>query len=64
MIENINGATHEQSVRSHQVVSAVSNVREIAESNVARTQEFDRVIEALLRHAQTLKDEIGAFKVE
>lgn len=64
MIENINGATHEQSVRSHQVVAAVSNVREIAEGNVTRAQEFDRVIKALSRHAQTLKDEIGAFKVE
>ncbi|KIH77854.1 CHASE4 domain-containing protein [Geoalkalibacter ferrihydriticus] len=63
MIENINDATRAQSERSHQVVQAVVSMREIAESNVARTQELDQVVESLSSHAATLKEEIGAFKV-
>lgn len=63
MIENINDAVRAQSDRSNQVVEAVSQIRRIAEDNIVLNRELDGVVEALSEHAQTLKEEMGAFKV-
>ncbi len=62
MIERINEATGEQALRSRQVVEAVSRIRPIAENNVSRTAELDKVVETLAQQTATLEAEVGAFK--
>ncbi|MDT8440166.1 MAG: methyl-accepting chemotaxis protein [Desulfuromonadales bacterium] len=62
MLQQIDQASKEQSERSQQVVETVAAVRKVAESNAARTQELDRVVESLTEQARSLDHEIGSFK--
>jgi len=62
MMQQIDQASKAQSTRSQQVVAAVSSVRQIAESNAARTAELDKVVENLAEQAHVLEKEIGSFK--
>jgi len=48
--------------RSRQVVTAVAQIRQIAENNSLRTGELDQVVEDLSKQTATLEDEVGAFK--
>ena len=62
MMQQIDQASKAQSTRSQQVVAAVSAVRQVAESNAARTAELDKVVENLTEQANVLEKEIGSFK--
>ena len=62
MMQQIDQASKAQSTRSQQVVAAVSAVRQVAESNAARTAELDKVVENLTEQAHVLEKEIGSFK--
>jgi methyl-accepting chemotaxis protein len=62
MMQQIDQASKAQSTRSQQVVAAVSAVRQVAESNAARTTELDKVVENLAEQAHVLEKEIGSFK--
>ena len=44
------------------VVTAVAQVRQVAESNSLRTGELDQVVEDLSQQTAALEDEVGAFK--
>jgi methyl-accepting chemotaxis protein len=63
MIGRIDAATRELTQSSRQMVEGVGMVHKVAESNASRTAELDQVVETLARLTQSLKEEVGAFKV-
>ncbi|NOY14430.1 MAG: HAMP domain-containing protein [Deltaproteobacteria bacterium] len=63
MIELIDDATRAQNDRSNEVVESVAVVRRITEENAARVNGMDAVVEQLIKHADLLQKEMGAFKI-
>ncbi|MDF1553397.1 MAG: methyl-accepting chemotaxis protein [Deferrisomatales bacterium] len=62
LLEEIDAATREQTCRSQAVLASVASALEVARSNAALSADFDAAVATLTRQAETLQQEVGAFK--
>ena len=63
MITRIDEATRDQTVRTEETVASVTNIHNIAETTVDRSEELDKVVQLLMNQTDTLNTEMGSFKV-
>ena len=63
MITRIDEATRDQTVRTEETVASVTNIHNIAETTVDKSEELDKVVQLLMNQTDTLNTEMGSFKV-
>ena len=63
MITRIDEATRDQTVRTEETVASVTNIHNIAETTVDKSEELDTVVQLLMNQTDTLNTEMGSFKV-
>jgi methyl-accepting chemotaxis protein len=63
MINRIDEAPRDQTQRTEETVTSVTNIHRIAESTVTKSDEMEKVVSLLKQQTDTLNEEMGAFKV-
>ncbi len=62
LLEEIDDSTREQTRRSQDVLTSVASALEVARGNAALSADFDAAVATLTCQAETLQQEVGAFK--